>query len=289
MKTAINYWTIGGFENAKPIKKAMDEAKEMGYQGIELTFGGGVLDETTPDKELVSIRNYAKRIGMAIPSLATGFYWNSSLSSPVKKERERAIAFSKKYIHAASILNARAVLVIPGYVHIGWDNNSQIVPYQKAWELSRSSIKRLLPVASKEKVFIAIENVWNKFLLSPREMKEFIDSFKSKWVGSYFDPANVALTGFPEHWIQILGKRIKCVHVKNFKGHDAGGTLLGFGEDILKGDVNWPSVMKEIKKVGYSGFLTAELIPFCRLPNLVLPDLELARKSSGQIKKLGHL
>ncbi|MBL7170593.1 MAG: sugar phosphate isomerase/epimerase [Candidatus Omnitrophica bacterium] len=286
MKTAINYWTIGGFENTKPIEKALDEARKMGYQGLELTFGAGALGEDTPEKELIRIRNYAKKTKMAIPSLASGFFWGCSLSSPVKKEREKAIAFTKKYIHAASVLNAGAVLVIPGYVHIGWDENSAIVPYETAWKLSQDSIKQILPVASREKVIIAIENVWNKFLLSPREMREFIDSFKSKWVGSYFDPANVSLTGFPEHWIQILGKRIKRVHVKNFKGQDAGGTIKGFGEDILEGDVNWPLVVKELKKIKYNGFLTAELLPFCRLPDMVLPDLELARKNAGQIKSL---
>ena len=94
------------------------------------------------------------------------------------------------------------------------------------------------------------------------------------------------LTGFPCHWIEILGKRIKRVHVKNFTREDAGGVLHGFGDNLLKGDVNWKNVVKALKKIKYKGFVTAEMIPFCRLPNLVLPDMKLARSTAKAMQKI---
>ncbi len=108
-------------------------------------------------------------------------------------------------------------------------------------------------------VVIAIENVWNKFLLSPLEMRDFIDSFKSNAVGAYFDVGNVLLIGYPEQWIRILGHRIKRVHVKDFKR--SVGTVEGF-VDLLEGDVDFTAVKEALADIGYDGYLTAELLPF---------------------------
>lgn len=136
-------------------------------------------------------------------------------------------------------------------------------------------------------VAIAFENVWNWFLFDPVAMRAFIDQFKSPLVGSYLDVANVAINGYPEHWIPLLGKRIKGVHFKNYsRNDDCGGGLHGFGDDISKGDVNWPAVTGALTKIGYKGPVTAEMIPFSRLPNLVLPDLELARSTAPKLKAI---
>jgi hexulose-6-phosphate isomerase len=116
-----------------------------------------------------------------------------------------------------------------------------------------------VPTAEKIGVTIAVENVWNKFLLSPLEMRGFIDSFKSKRVGAYFDVGNVLLTGYPEQWIKILGKRIKRIHIKDFK--KSVGTVDGF-VDLLKGDVDFTAVKKALAAIGYKGYVTAEMIPY---------------------------
>ncbi|RPJ45010.1 MAG: sugar phosphate isomerase/epimerase, partial [Chloroflexi bacterium] len=108
-------------------------------------------------------------------------------------------------------------------------------------------------------VTICIENVWNKFLLSPLEMKGFIDSFGSPCVGSYFDVGNVLLTGYPDQWIRILGPRIRRVHIKDFK--KSVGTAAGFC-DLLEGDVDFDAVKKALSGIQYSGYVTAEIIPY---------------------------
>jgi hexulose-6-phosphate isomerase len=137
--------------------------------------------------------------------------------------------------------------------------DAEVISYDVCFERAREAVKQILPTAEKLGVFLAIENVWNKFLLSPLEMRDFIDSFKSKNVGSYFDVGNVLLTGYPEQWIKILGKRIKRVHIKDFK--KTFGTAEGF-VDLLEGDVNFESIKKELAAINYDGFVTAEMIPF---------------------------
>ena len=126
--------------------------------------------------------------------------------------------------------------------------------YDRALE----AVKKLAPIAQENGVEIGLENVWNNFLLSPLEMRNFIDAVGSDWVGAYFDVGNVVYSGYPEHWIRILGKRIKKVHFKDYRRNP--GTLNAF-VDLLSGDVNWPEVMKAFRDVGYEGWAAGEMIP----------------------------
>jgi hexulose-6-phosphate isomerase len=133
-----------------------------------------------------------------------------------------------------------------------------VVPYHDAWLRALDFIKPAVPVAEKAGVTICIENVWNKFLLSALEMRDFIDSFGSDRVGAYFDVGNALAFGYPEHWIQTLGSRIKRVHFKDYRRNV--GSADGFC-DLLSGDVDWPAVMEALKKASYSGWVAAEMIP----------------------------
>ena len=282
---AINYWVLGGFTGDKSAIDAINDAKSMGLDGIELTFDGCIKTGIT-EQECRKIAEYAKSQSIGLRSMATGTYWGLSLGSPDDVERGKAIEFTEKYLQAACWLGVENILVVPGAVQVAWDPSRPVVPYQEMWDNSTESLKQLLPLAEKLKVNICIENVWNKFLLSPIEMKYYIDQFNSDFIGSYFDVGNVLPNGFPEHWIAILGKRIKAVHFKNFRGQDCGGGLHGFGDDLTDGEVNFKQVIKELDKIGFTGPVTAEMIPFCRLPDLVLPDMELARNTARKLKEI---
>ena len=136
-------------------------------------------------------------------------------------------------------------------------------------------------------VNIGLENVWNWFLADPVAMKVFIDQYNHPRVGCYFDVANCLVNGYPEHWIDLLAHRVKAVHFKNYKRNDdCGGGMHGFGEELLDGDVNWKNVTDALARIGYEGAVTAELIPFCRLPDMTLPDVELARKNAPQLRRI---
>lgn len=282
----ITYWTMGGFEGKKPIRQALEEAKEMGFEGLELAFGAGELTPATTPAECQRIRHEAEQLGMPFATLVSGNYWGCSLASPDPNQRKAAVEFTRRYIEVARWLGIHTILVIPGAVDVPWDPSVPVTSYQQVWDLATASLRDLLPHAEEHNVTLALENVWNRFLLGPVEFRTFIDQFSSPFVGSYFDVGNVVLTGYPQHWIEILGPRIAAVHVKNFAREDCGGGLHGFGDDLARGDVDFTAVKAALQAVHYDGPITAEMLPFCRLPNMVLPDLDLARDTAKKMQQI---
>jgi len=282
---AGEYWVLGGFDGEKSAFSAIDDAASMGLDGIELTFGDCLKEDIT-EEECRDIATYAAEKGLGLRSLAAGFYWSCSLGSDDEAERERSVEFTHKYIKVASCLGVDRILLIPGAVDVGWDQSQPVTSYKNVWENSSASIRKLLPAAEQYNVTLCLENVWNKFLLSPIEFRMYLEQFKSSYVGIYFDVGNALLNGYPEHWIDILGDYVKAVHFKNFSRDDSGGLLHGFGDDLLKGDVNFPAVIRQLDAIGYEGPVTAEMIPFSRLPDLVLPDMLLARKTADALISL---
>ena len=144
----------------------------------------------------------------------------------------------------------------------------------------------LLDTAESLNVAVACENVWSKFLTDPFAMKAFVDQFDSPFIGTYLDVANCLNVGFPQDWVDVLGNRIKGIHFKNWKSEDFGGGLHGFGDDITVGEADFPAILAAMDRVGYTGPVTLEMIPFSRLPDMVLPDLELAEKTAKQLLQI---
>lgn len=257
MFKAINQWFFGPM----PLEQAFKQAKSAGFEGFEVCVGGPgeQLAWTDGQDRCKDIAAAARDAGIRISSVATGLYWGTSLSSPDKAEREKALEMTRAMLQQTAWLGAEHLLVVPA--NVGADFTSiEPVPYDLAYKLSLASLKKAAKTAEKLKVFMCVENVWNKFLYSPLEFKTFVQSIDSKFAGVYYDPANTILVGFPEHWIAILGKLIKRVHVKDFdrsKPTFPAGFDLAFG----KGSVNWQAVMAAFKKIGYAGPLTAEYIP----------------------------
>jgi L-ribulose-5-phosphate 3-epimerase len=175
---------------------------------------------------------------------------------------------------------------VPGAVDVAWDPSRPVVPYQQVWDLSVQSLKQVLPLAEDAGINIAIENVWNKFLTMPMEMQVYVDQFGSDRLGVYFDTGNCMIAGYPEHWIELLGPRIKAVHAKNFQREDCGGLLHGFGDDLLSGDLDFAAVKTALERHVPDVPVTAEMIPFCRLPDLVLPDPELAADTAAKLRRV---
>ncbi len=282
---AINSWVIAGFGGEKTPYEAIEYAVSYGLDGIELTVGDCVSVDISQE-ECGKIKTFAQEKGIGLRSVASGFFWGCSLGSPDEKERAEALKFAKKYLQIAAWLGAETALVVPGAVDVAWDESRPVVPYLTCWEQAARSLRELLPLAEDLNVNIALENVWNKFLYSPVEMKQFIDQFGSEKVGCYFDVGNCCLNGYPQDWIEVLGDNIKAVHFKNWKSEDCGGGLHGFGDDLLDGDVEFDKVIAALEKINYTGPITAEMIPFSRLPDLVMPDLELAKATAEKLKSI---
>jgi len=261
MKISASYWMFeNGIQGLKPVVEAMSEAKALGYDAIELCIAStGVLTDRTGEVECREIAKVAQSIGIEITSVASGESWTSSPSANDPVVRQRIIDFTARGLQITRWLGADAYLFVPGAVSVFFDPNSEVIPYDVCYQRAQEAVRQLLPVAERCRVKLGIENVWNMFLLSPLEMRDFVDSFRSPWVGVYLDVGNIIQFGYPEQWIHILGRRIVRIHVKDFKR--AVGTLDGF-VDLLEGDVNFPAVREALLEIGYDGYVTAEMMPW---------------------------
>ena len=282
---ARNGWIYCGFGGEKKPREFIDWAAAQGLDGVELTIGDCLPIETTKE-EAKELAAYAKEKGVGLRTLAAGFGWGKWLCADDPAEREEACELATKCMRLAMWLGADTVLVVPGATRVAWDASHAEVSYKSAWENATESVKALAPVAESFGVNLALENVWNRFLISPMEWKLFLDQFESKRVGIYFDVGNCCLNCRPEDFPEILGDYIKAVHLKNFEESDSAGGLHGFGDDLFKGVVDFKKLFAAFAKIGYAGPYTVEMIPFSRLPDLVMPDATLAEKMAGQIKEL---
>ena len=286
MYKALNYWVFGGFGPNKTPYEFINFAKAQGLDGVEITLDD-CIPVTITEAECRKIAAYAKERGVGLRTMATGHYGAESLGADDEAERARAVAFTKKYLQIAAWLGAETILVVPGSTSVAWDPSRPKVAYGRCWEQSTKSVRELVPEAERLGVNIALENVWMRFLLSPMEWKLFLDQFASDRVGMYLDLGNCQIYLPAEDYVELLGKRIKAVHIKNWKGDDCGGGLHGFGDSLTVGDVDYAKAFAALEKIGYKGTFTVEMIPFSRLPDLVLPDQALAEKSVAELKTLG--
>jgi hexulose-6-phosphate isomerase len=256
MKKSISIWSFYGDWN---LEQKLSLAKDAGFTGFEIDLSeDGPVNLNSSSADLKAVRAAADKAGLPLSGLATGLYWGANACSADSAVRDKAAAILLKQIECAAALGVDAILVVPGAVGVDFIPGGETVPYHLAHERAQEFIKAALPAAEKAGVTLCVENVWNKFLLSPLEMRDFIDSFGSEYVGSYFDVGNTLATGYPEHWIAALGPRIKRVHFKDYRR--AVGTVDGFC-DLLSGDVNWPAVTSALNAEKYQGWVAAEMIP----------------------------
>jgi len=261
VKKGINFWSFpGGLDGSKDFAQAVAEAKALGYEGMEVcVFPEGPLSLDMSESDVAKLGKMLDSAGLAAASVTCGALWDNQLTSSDPARVTEGKRIVTRCLEIASQLGATGILVVPGSVETFFLPDGEIVQYDVALQRVEKAMKELAPVAEKNKVAIGIENVWNKMFMSPVEARDFVDKVGSEYVGWFFDVGNILAMGFPEQWIRILGKRIKKVHVKDFR--KSVGTIDGF-VDLLEGDVNWPEVMKALKEVGYDDFLIAEMIPY---------------------------
>lgn len=250
MKAGINQWA---FPAEMTAKDAISLAKKVGFEAFEMCVGeDGPLPITVGQAEVTAIRKHAESEGIALHSVGAGLGWKYPLTSPDPNVRQKAKEVMEKALQIAHWLGADALLVVPGIV-------SPEISYDVALENALDGIRDLVPTAEKLNVTLGVENVWNKFLLSPVETRDFIDQFESAYVGAYIDVGNMIVYGYPEQWIRILGSRVCAIHMKDFRA--SVGNMGGFVM-LMEGDVNWPQVMAALREIDYDRSLTAEYGPY---------------------------
>jgi len=242
------------FPKETPRAECFAQAKSAGFDAIELAIGTDVpLDIGRDDARRMA--DAAEKAGIRIATLwVSEPLHQNPLNAPDPAVRARGVDAIRRAISIAADLNCGALLLYA--VRLGSGARLE-VGSEETWNRYTAELTGLIADAERAKVFLDPENVWNKFLLSPLEMRSFVDQFHSPWVGTHFDVGNVMEYGYPEDWILTLGQRIKRVHMKDFKL--ASGNQPAHFADLLEGDVNWPAVMAALVKIGYRGFLSPEI------------------------------
>jgi L-ribulose-5-phosphate 3-epimerase len=234
---------LGGFPPDMPLADRFALAQDAGFDGVEVVADATMV---ASDARVDEIAELASRCVPVCSVMCGASGW---LGSPDPDDRDRTLAQVEQTIRATARMGADTLLVIPAVVN-------ERIGYEQAWVDGQAGLRAVLGVAEEHRVCLAIENVWNKFLLSPLEMGRFVDEIGHPLAAAYFDVGNVLAFGYPEQWIDVLGARIRRVHLKDFRRKV--GTIDGFVQ-LLEGDVDWPAVMAALRRVGYDGFLTSEV------------------------------
>jgi L-ribulose-5-phosphate 3-epimerase len=271
MKKSINLWAFP-YPERMTLRECLQLAKDAGFDGIELNYDlENDLSPRAGTKEFENIRKMADQIGIAISGLCSFLFWPYPLTSNDPERRARGLELAAMMTQAAHDLGVENLLVVPGAVHIPWRTDHEPVPNDVCDRRAREAIGKLLPTAERLKVFLNIENIFfNGYLLTPGEMISFVDSFRSEFVKVHFDTGNIMLFQFPEHWISILGRRIKNVHLKEFSKKATDHSLESF-KPLLDGTTNWPAVIEAFAQTGYQGYLTFEYFrPYTHYPEALI-------------------
>ncbi|MBI1367861.1 MAG: TIM barrel protein [Planctomycetes bacterium] len=263
MIKGMSYWSMkDGLANTHSIADALDQARAHGFGALELCIGAtGVITPSTSEANCLAIRSLCESSGLVVETLASGMSWGVNPISNDPAVREKAIELHAAALQRAAWLGCEAMLFVPGVV-VSPIASKEKVRYDHALTRCRHAVARLLEAAEKVHVDLCLENVWNGLFYSPIEFAQFIDSFASDRLGAYFDAGNLmGVHQHPPHWIELLGSRIKRVHIKDFKnefGWQGRYTFCGIGE----GDVPWAETFSALRAVGYDGTVIAEVLPW---------------------------
>ena len=216
-------------------------AREVGFEQIECPT-------ITDEREAEEIKKASEAAQLPIHSVMNMAHWKFPLSAADPAVVAESMKGMETSLRNAHLWGAQTVLLVPAVV------NPQ-TSYQDAWTRSVAQIRKLIPLAQELKVIIAVEEVWNKFLLSPLEFAHYVDQFQSPWVRAYFDVGNVVLTGYPQDWIRTLGKRIVKLHLKDFKFQKRTAGFV----PLREGEIDWKEIHKALAEIGYRGSATVEL------------------------------
>ena len=242
------------------VEEKLALAARAGYHGVEIN----TLEDAAARAQF---RDAAAAAGVELPSVMASGHWQNPLSSPDEEVRQKGLANIRASVDTAVAVGASVVLVVPAVV-----NDTQ--PYGEAYEISLRSLRELAPYAAEHGIRLGVENVWNRFLLTPREMEGYLTEVAAPNVGLYFDCGNILNYGHPQAWIRELGHRIIKVHVKDFDSN-----LRQF-RHLLQGSVNWKEVRAALAEIGYDDYLTVELPQYP-----VYPD-QMAIDSSNHLDRI---
>ena len=257
---SVNGWTYpGAFAGAVSVPELARVARRDGFEAIEPAVqDNSDLTPTTTETEAREMARIAREEGAPILTLASGLYWDHALGDADPESRKIADEQLRAMIRLAAWTGARTLLTIAAVVSAGWLPDRPRQRMDEVLARSKDGLAAIVPYAAEHGVRLGIENVHSGCLLTPTEMREYVASFASPWVGAYVDVGNGLLYAPSEDWLRILGPHLVGVHFKDYR--KAAGQDAGFGP-LLSGDVDWPEVIRALEETGYDGPVAVEMIP----------------------------
>ena len=237
------------------LERGLELVKKAGFDGIELWLGDVPwFQMATTDAQVRELRRRVENAGLVVSNVSTGLHWASPLSARDPQLRAQAVRIVERQIETASLLGTDAILVVVGLV-------TEEIPYNEVYQRCVDTLKPLGSTAARAGVKIGCENcnAEQRFLMSPREFRQFLDDVNHPAVGIHLDVGNIHETGFAEQWIEIHGPRITRIHVKDVLKHRGRCGDQSVYTNIFLGDNNWPAIRRAMTKVGYDGWLVAEM------------------------------
>ncbi|MEM7227541.1 MAG: sugar phosphate isomerase/epimerase family protein [Planctomycetota bacterium] len=237
---------LGMVSDGTTVAEKFQLLRDLGYDGVEVSRPSSL-----PISALIEARD---QTGLPIHGVVNSQHWGQPLSHPDAAVRDAGRTALEQALRDCKTLGGSTVLLVPAVVN-------KEISYFDAYTRSQTEIRRVLPLAEELGVRIALENVWNNFLLSPMEAARYVDEFESSWIGWYFDVGNIVAYGWPEQWVRILGSRIIKLDAKEYSRtkQNEEGRWRGFDVKLLDGDCDWSAVMTALDEIGFAGWMTAEL------------------------------
>jgi hexulose-6-phosphate isomerase len=272
MKKSINLWAFP-YPDRMSLRECLELAADAGFDAVELNYDEkGDISPEASAADLERIGQTARKLGLQISGVCSFLFWSYPLTSNDAQRRQKGMEYARKMVAAARDLGTKNLLVVPGAVYIPWAPEETPVPNDVCHQRATAAVEALLPDAEKSGVSLNIENIFgNGFLMSPAEMCAFIDSFQSEYLNAHFDTGNTMQYQFPEHWIPLLGKRIRNVHLKEYSKKAGTEFSLESFRPLLNGTTNWPAVLAAFDAIGYRGYLTFEYFtPYPHWPEALI-------------------
>jgi L-ribulose-5-phosphate 3-epimerase len=271
MKKSINLWALPYPQKMK-LKECLQLCKDAGFDGVEVNYAlEGDLSPEASEADIKKIGEMAQKIGIQISGVCSFLFWPYAFTHQDPERRKKGVELAGQMIRAARLLGTDNLLVVPGSVYAPWIPDEPPVPHDVALERATAAVKSLIPLAKSNGVSMNMENIFaNGFLHSPQEMNAFVDGFASENVKVHFDTGNIMQYHFPEHWIPLLGKRIKNIHLKEYSKKLHEFNLNAF-RLLLDGTTDWPAVLAALDAIQYRGYLTFEYFnPFPHWPEAIV-------------------
>jgi len=271
MQKSINLWALP-YPEKLTLRQCLELCKDAGFDGVELNYAlDGDLSPEASDAAIKDIGALARKLGLQVSGVCSFLFWPYAFTHQDPERRKKGVELAQRMIRAARLLGTENLLVVPGSVYAPWIPDEPPVPHDVALERATAAVKSLLPLAQENGVSLNMENIFaNGFLHSPQEMNAFVDSFASDRVRVHFDTGNIMQYHFPEHWIPLLGQRIKNIHLKEYSKKVHEFNLNAF-RLLLDGTTDWPAVLAALAGIGYRGYLTFEYFnPFPHWPEAIV-------------------